>query len=111
MNAVAPPIGALLLSALSIREVPLVDVLTVQIAVLQLCLIRIPSPSTESVAAATKRSVWEDMRDGFHPVWGRPGLIPILVMASLLSLLTIPCLSFVPLLVTSHVRMGPLGLG
>jgi DHA3 family macrolide efflux protein-like MFS transporter len=114
MNIVAPPMGALLLGILPIGGVLLIDVATALLAVLPLCFIQIPSPPRTrpvSEALAGKTSVWQDMREGLSFVWGWPGLTVIVVMAALLNLFGVPCLSFIPLLVTDHLKMGALGLG
>jgi DHA3 family macrolide efflux protein-like MFS transporter len=114
INIVAPPMGALLLGILPIGGVLLIDVATALLAVLPLCFIQIPSPPrTRPVAEALtgKTSVWQDMREGLRVVWGWPGLTIIVVMAALLNFFGVPCLSFIPLLVTDHFEMGALELG
>jgi hypothetical protein len=71
----------------------------------------IPNLSPAPDAAAQKPSVWADMREGLRFVWDWPGLTIVLVMAALLNLFGVPCLSFIPLLVTNHFQMGALELG
>lgn len=114
INIVAPPMGALLLGVLPIEEVLLIDVVTALLAVLPLCFVQIPSPPRTrpvSEAPASQTSVWQEMREGLRFVWGWPGLTIIIVMAALLNFFGVPCLSFIPLLVTDHFQMGALELG
>jgi DHA3 family macrolide efflux protein-like MFS transporter len=111
MNVVAPPLGALLLGVLPVEGVLLIDVATALLAVLPLCFINIPNPSPAPGATEQKSSVWAGLLEGLRFVWGWPGLTIILVMAALLNFFGVPCLSFVPLLVTNHFRMGALELG
>ena len=51
------------------------------------------------------------MREGLRFVWGWPGLTIVLAMAALLNFFGVPCLSFIPLLVTTRFEMGALELG
>ncbi len=114
MNIVAPPLGALLLAVLPVGGVLLIDVATALVAVLPLCLIAIPNPASAPVADASaghKSSLWSDMREGVRFVWDWPGLLIVVAMAALLNLVGVPCLSFVPLLVTRHFQFGALELG
>lgn len=114
MNIVAPPLGALLLAVLPVGGILLIDVATALVAVLPLCLIAIPNPASAPATdapAGQKTSLWSDMREGVRFVWGWPGLLIVVAMAALLNLVGVPCLSFVPLLVTRHFDLGVLELG
>jgi len=113
MNIVAPPLGALLLGPLSLAGVLLIDVGTALLAVLPLCWIPIPSPQPAPAADAppARPSLWAELRSGLRFVWGWPGLTIVVVMAALLNFFGVPCSSFVPLLVTQHLREGALALG
>jgi DHA3 family macrolide efflux protein-like MFS transporter len=79
--------------------------------VLPLCFIPIPNPSPGPKEGVQKPSVWGDMREGLRFVWGWPGLTIVLAMAAPLNFFGVPCLSFIPLLVTNHFQMGALELG
>jgi DHA3 family macrolide efflux protein-like MFS transporter len=114
MNIVAPPASALLLSVLPIEGVLLIDVATALLAVLPLCWIAIPDPpraTSTSDAPAQRTSVWQDMRWGLRFVCRWPGLTIVVLIAALLNFFGVPCLSFIPLIVTDHFRMGALELG
>ena len=117
MNIVAPPLGALLLGIAPIEVVLLLDMATALVAVLPLCWIHIPAPRAQAQPVSTegespcRTSVWGDMRAGLRFVWGWPGLLIILALATVLNFFGVPSLSFIPLLVTNHFQMGALELG
>lgn len=114
MNIVAAPLGAVLLGLLPMAGVLSIDVLTALIAILSLAFIRVPQPPAtgeSSEAESPKPSFWAELRLGFRYVWGWPGLLLILLMATVLNLLLNPGFSLVPLLVTEHFQGGALQLG
>lgn len=114
MNIVSAPLGAVLLGLLPMAGVLSIDVLTALIAILSLAFIHVPQPaatSESSEADLPQPSFWAELRLGFRYVWGWPGLLLILLMATVLNLLLNPGFSLVPLLVTEHFQGGALQLG
>ena len=58
-----------------------------------------------------KPSLWSDVRQGLRYVWGWPGLLAIMIMATILNFVINPAFSLMPLLVTDHFKGGALQLG
>ena len=98
-NIVGPPLGALLLELLPMQGVLAVDVLTAAIAVIPLLLIAIPQPKP---IRTTRPSFFRDMTEGFRFLAAWPGLLGVVVIASLLNFLFAPASSLLPLLITNH---------
>jgi len=113
MGIIAPPTGALLIGWLPMQQVLMVDVLTALMAVLPLLLISIPQPPRleNAVQGQSKPSFLEDFREGLRYVIAWPGLMAILVMATLINFLLTPAGSLSPLLVTKHFGLGAMQLG
>ena len=117
MNIIAPPLGALLLSVLPMQGILAIDIVTALLAVSPLFFIRIPQPARAVNAVqgmgqpGAKPSVWQDMREGFRYVWGWPGLLAILLMATVLNFLSNPAFALLPILVTKHFGGQALELG
>ncbi|MBN1431128.1 MAG: MFS transporter [Anaerolineae bacterium] len=109
MAIVAPMTGALLLSILPMQGILVIDVVTATIAVG--CLVFVAVPQPERMADAQRNSALTDMVEGFRYVWTWPGMMLLLVMASLLNLFFNPAFSLTPILVTGHFNGGALQLG
>jgi DHA3 family macrolide efflux protein-like MFS transporter len=112
VSIVAPPTGAVLIGILPTQGVLMIDVVTALMAILPLLFISIPQPArlqTENGEHAT--SYWQDLREGFAYVARWPGLLAILLMATLINFLLTPTGSLMPLLVTKHFGLGALELG
>jgi len=104
LNIGAAPLGALLLSILPMHGVLVIDIFTAMLAILPLFFVLIPQPRP---LAAEDQSVdrptyWDDLRAGFRYVWTWPGLVLILIMATVINLLSTPAFALLPLLVTEH---------
>lgn len=111
MNIVSAPLGALLVAALPIGSVMLIDISTALIAVTALLFIVVPQPPrAESLAGEAAPGMLADLRAGFRYVWCWPGLMMILVMATLINLLLTPSSALQPILVTRHFGGGALQL-
>jgi DHA3 family macrolide efflux protein-like MFS transporter len=102
------PLGALLLEVLpGMQYVLAVDVVTALLAVSSIALIAIPQPERKPLAEGEKApSLWEDTRAGFRYVLTWPGLMIVLVMATLLNLLLTPAFSLLPLMVSQYFSGG-----
>jgi len=112
MNIASVPIGALLLTLLTMPSILAIDVGTALLAIFPLLFISIPQPedriSPETTGA--KASLGKDLRAGLHYVWSWPGMTMILLIATVINLLMTPAFSLLPILVTKHFGMGALQL-
>ena len=109
MNIVAPPAGALLISALPIFQVVLIDAFTALMAILPLCFIAIPQPHRAGTGDsermhASGASFLHDFREGVRYVVAWRGLTIVLVMAMAINFVVTPGGSLIPILVTQYYR-------
>lgn len=112
INIAAPPLGALLLSLMPIHSVLTIDIATAAIAIFPLFFIAIPRPvRSDADEMVTPTRVWLDVRTGLRYVMGWPGMMGILLMATVINFLLSPAFSFLPLLVTRHFNGGAIELG
>ena len=111
MSIVAPPVGALLLSVVSIPFVLLVDVITAAIAVAPLFFINVPQPERSTPDTAKGGTMLTDMRTGLRYVLSWPGLLIICAMATIINFLVTPAFSLLPILVTKHFGGAAIQLG
>ncbi len=112
INIAAPPLGALLLSWMPIHWVLSIDIATAILAITPLFFIAVPRPvRSDADQLITPATVWQDVRLGFRYVIHWPGMLGILIMASIINLLLNPGFSFMPLLVTQHFKGGAAELG
>jgi len=103
MNIASAPLGALLLSTLSMHWILAIDIGTAILAIVPLCFVAIPQPDrTAAQQNGEKTSVGQEFRAGLAYVWSWPGLVLILLMATLINLLLTPGFSLMPLLVTKY---------
>lgn len=104
MNIFAAPLGALLLILLPMQGVLAIDVVTALIAVLPLLFIAVPQPERSSASGAGQApaSMWQELRQGLRYVWAWPGLMLIMLLATLVNLVLTPTGSLQPILVTRH---------
>jgi len=113
INIVAPPTGALLLEVLPMHNVLAIDILTALLAILPLFFISIPQPirTNEAGDEQPQTNFMQDVREGLRYVVSWPGLLAILIMATMLNFLLTPTGSLMPLLVTKHFGLGALEFG
>jgi DHA3 family macrolide efflux protein-like MFS transporter len=109
VNIVSPPLGALLLEVLPMQGILSIDVGTAILAITPLFFVHIPQPERKEASGAPS-SVLTDMREGLGFVWGWPGLMLILLIATVLNMLVNPAFSLLPIMVTDHFRGGALQL-
>jgi DHA3 family macrolide efflux protein-like MFS transporter len=105
-NIISPPLGALLLAALPMQGILGIDVITALFAIVPLFFVFIPQPARQEVPETDRSSVFSDFSEGMRFVWGWPGLMMILVMATVLNMLAYPAMSLLPLMVTEHFNAG-----
>jgi DHA3 family macrolide efflux protein-like MFS transporter len=112
LNIISAPLGALLLELLPMQGVLAVDIITAFIAISTVLPISIPQPVRDMNGADGKPiSFWEDFREGFRYVLSWPGILIIIVMATLINLLLTPAGALAPLLITKHFGQGVVQLG
>jgi len=113
INIVAPPTGALLLEVLPMQGVLSIDIATALLAILPLAFIAIPQPvrTDESGQEKAQGSFMADVREGLRYVASWPGLLAILVMATVINFLLTPTSALMPLLITKHFGLGALEFG
>jgi len=113
INIVAPPTGALLLEVLPMQGVLSIDIATALLAILPLAFIAIPQPvrTDESGQEEAQGSFMADVREGLRYVASWPGLLAILVMATVINFLLTPTSALMPLLITKHFGLGALEFG
>ena len=115
MNIVSPPLGALLISLIPMHSILMIDIGTAALAVIPLTFILIPQPEKVTGLAeagvASKTNLWQDLKVGFRYVSSWPGLLLLLVMATIINFLFSPADSLMPLLVTKHFHGAAIQLG
>lgn len=110
LNIIAAPLGALLMELIPMSGIVAIDVITALIAVIPLFFIVIPQPE-KNPAESGSTTFWQDLRAGFKYVLTWPGLLGILIMASMINFFLSPTTSLLPLLVKDHFGGGALQLG
>jgi MFS transporter, DHA3 family, macrolide efflux protein len=111
MNIASAPLGALLLELLPMHAILAIDFGTALLAILPLTFIAVPQPPASAPGESSPRSsVWQDLKGGLSYVKGWPGLVMIMVMATVINLVLNPGLALLPLLVTDHFNGGALHL-
>jgi DHA3 family macrolide efflux protein-like MFS transporter len=113
MNIMAPPLGALLLSLLALPSVLVIDIATALMAIMPLLVITVPQPPAKPAPAdgAARPSVLADLRSGLRYVWAWPGLLMLMLLATVINFVLTPAFSLMPLLVVDHFQGGPWHLG
>jgi DHA3 family macrolide efflux protein-like MFS transporter len=99
---VAPPIGALLVTAFPIHQVLLIDAFTALFAIVPLLFLNIPQPKPTDRQGQPRNSFFEDLREGVGYVVAWRGLAIILCMSVLLNFLLTPTSALTPILVTKY---------
>lgn len=114
LNIIAAPLAALLLESFSVQVVLGIDIATALLAILPLFFIPIPqppaSPRARTEGGPARPSMWEDLRAGLGYVGKWPGLLLILMMATLINLVLTPAFSLLPLLVKNDFAGGAMQL-
>lgn len=106
LTIAAPPLGALVVSLMPMGPIMLIDVVTAALAVLPLLFIRIPQPENVSAEAVSPLGLLRDVRDGFAYLRAMPGLLIVMIMATLINFFLNPTGTLTPLLVTRHFGGG-----
>jgi len=106
LSIAAPPLGALVVGLLPLYGIMMIDVVTAVIAISPLLIVRIPQPVNVSVEVVTPRAVLQDVREGLRYVISWPGLLIVLLMATVINFLMNPTGALMPLLITRHFNGG-----
>jgi DHA3 family macrolide efflux protein-like MFS transporter len=108
INVFSPALGALLLELLPMQGVLAVDIATAAIAIsLMIFLVKVPQPkATPKSTKVTPRSLMADVREAAHYIVTWPGLLLLILMASLLNMFLAPGGNLLPLHVTSFFGKG-----
>jgi DHA3 family macrolide efflux protein-like MFS transporter len=106
MNIIAAPVGALLVSTVSMTAVLAIDLVTAAIAISTLLLVAIPQPAraVDTTASSAIRSMKVDFTAGFRYVRGWRGLLILAGLAMMVNMLLAPSFSLMPLMVTDHFQ-------
>lgn len=113
VSVVAPPTGAVLIGWLPTQGVLMIDIVTAIIAIIPLLFFTIPQPLRKEVETQSgeKDGYWHDVREGFRYILAWPGLLAVMLMASVINFLFNPLGALMPLLVTQYFQKGALALG
>lgn len=113
INIVAPPVGAILITALPMQGVLAIDLLTALVAVIPLFFISIPSPERNDVRGKGKSvrgNYLADLSEGVRYVYSWKGLTVLIMLAMMLNFLLAPAGSLMPLLITKVFGKGAIEL-
>ncbi|MCB9111888.1 MAG: MFS transporter [Anaerolineales bacterium] len=112
VSIVAPPVGALLVAAMTTQNILMIDVFTAILGITPLLFFTIPQPPRRvQVASAPQASFMQDLNAGFKYMVSWPGLLMLGLMAAMLNFLVGPTSAIMPLLVTKYFKLGALELG
>ncbi len=115
MGILAPPLGAFLIGLLPMWGVLSVDIITAIVAIIPLLLFTIPQPIREEeiaeVTSKVKSHLLQDLKEGIQYVISLPGLLMIILTATLLNFLISPAFSLLPLMITDYFKKGVIELG
>jgi DHA3 family macrolide efflux protein-like MFS transporter len=104
LNIISPPLGAVLLGILPLHGIMAIDIATAMLAIVPLFFVYIPQPQRSAAALAEggHTSLWGDVHEGLRYIWNWPGVMAILVMATVINFLVNPAFTLMPILVTKH---------
>jgi len=115
VNIIALPTGAVLIGVLPMQNVLLIDIGTAMLAILPLLFLAIPQPVRDHGAKPDgkedKPGFLQEVREGLTYVAAWPGLLAIMIMATIINFLLTPTGSLMPLLITKHFGLGALQFG
>ena len=113
ISLVAPPAGAILITALPMQGVLAIDLATALLAVAPLFFISIPSPVRSQAVgkdSSLRSNYVTDLKEGLRYVFGWKGLSALILLAMMLNFLLAPAGSLMPLLVTKVFGKGAMEL-
>jgi DHA3 family macrolide efflux protein-like MFS transporter len=113
LSIITAPLAALLLERFPLQVILGIDIVTALLAILPLFFIKIPQPPVTQSSVGepiAKPSVWADLRAGVRYVGRWPGLLLIMIMATLINLVLNPAFALMPLLVKEEFGGGAMQL-
>ncbi|HEY3473186.1 MAG TPA: MFS transporter, partial [Anaerolineales bacterium] len=108
LNILSAPLGAYLLSVLSMQGMLGIDVGTALFAISILLFVRIPQPER---TAQTPPTFWQDFQAGFRYILAWRGLVILLGLVMVINFFYSATEPLTPLLITNHFRGGAGQLG
>jgi len=114
LSIVAAPLGAVLISVLTMPALLGIDVFTALFAIIPLLFIPVPQPKKVETAAGeetTKPSFWADLQTGIRYAASWPAMLMLMLMAMLVNFLLTPLAALQPLLVTEYFLGDAIHLG
>ena len=108
LNIIAAPLGAYLLSVMSMQGILGIDVGTALFAISILLFVRIPQPER---TAQTPLTFWQDFQAGFRYILAWRGLVILLGLVMVINFFYSATEPLTPLLITNHFRGGAGQLG
>lgn len=110
-QVVAPFLAGILLTLIDIHGVMFIDVATFLIAVLMLCLVRIPMPLGRSAEAEAFGSIWREASFGFRYIFQRRGLLGLMLIFVGINLFaTLTYFSILPAFILARTGNNELAL-
>lgn len=111
LTIVSAPLGALLLELLPMQAILGIDIFTAVLAITPLLFIPIPQPKSRTAAGEKATSVWQDLKAGIEYTVSWPGLLILMVSATLINMVLSVAFTLAPILVSQHFQGGALQLG
>ncbi len=114
LNIISGPLGALVVVLMPVYAVLMIDVGTAVIAILPLLFIPIPQPEKKRLEEGTGQeptTYWQEFYEGLKYVFTWPGLLILILIASIVNLVITPGFSLLPILVTQHFNGEAFQLG
>ena len=108
INIFSPALGALLMELLPMQGVVAVDIVTAALAIgLLTFFVRVPEPKAKPKSdKVTPKSLFADVREAVRYVVTWPGLLMMIIMASLLNMFLAPGNNLLPLHITNFFGKG-----
>lgn len=111
LTIVSAPLGALLLEVLPMQGILGIDIVTAALAITPLLFVPIPQPKVVKAVGEKAASVWQDLKAGIRYTVTWPGLLILMVAATLINMVLSVAFTLTPILVTQHFNGGALQLG
>lgn len=100
---VVPPLGAVLINAISFRDIIALDIAGAMLAIVPLLFVHIPQPQPVTTCPGTK-SIWNDVCEGLRYIQNWPGAVGMLTISTLINFIVRPAFQLLAVLVI--IRFG-----
>src|SRR5690606_20852330 len=108
LNIISAPLGAFLISVVSIQTILGIDVGTALLAIIILVFMQIPQPER---AASAPSTFWQDFHEGFRYILAWRGLLILLGLVMVINFFFSATEPLTPLLIVNHFEGGAAQLG